>query len=218
MKNRSTPRLWMAIGFIALLFTITACERTAPAADTPPTATADPLQPTAVIVPALPSPTPAPSEEIPPTDPNTPPTDGNQESTAVDPTAEPTTPDQGQPQQDQVHTVGAGDTLSTIGLQYGVTAEEIIAANNLTDPNALTIGQILVIPAPGSVTVPPVVEATAVPPSSGVEQTHTVAAGENLFRIGLRYGCSVDQLATYNNIGAPYTLYVGDQIRIPASC
>lgn len=215
MKNRSTSRLWMAIGFVALLLTITACERTAPTVDTPAPATVDPLQPTAVIVPALPSATPFTAEEQPTTDPGSQPTDGDGQ-TAVDPTAEPAPPDQGQ--QEQIHTVGAGDTLSTIGLQYGVTAEEIIAANNLTDPNALTIGQTLIIPAPGSVVVPPVTQATAVPPSTGVEQLHTVAAGENLFRIGLRYGCTVDQLATYNNIGAPYTLYVGDQVRIPASC
>ena len=70
-----------------------------------------------------------------------------------------------------------------------------------------------------SATLPPAPEATAVPTqttSSTGEIIHTVAAGENLFRIGLRYGFTVQELATYNGIANPDVLSVGQQIRIPA--
>ena len=40
--------------------------------------------------------------------------------------------------------------------------------------------------------------------------------GENLFRIGLQYGFTAQELATYNNIPNVDRIYVGQEIRIPA--
>ena len=40
-------------------------------------------------------------------------------------------------------------------------------------------------------------------------------AGENLYRIGLQYGFTVEELATYNNLANPNSLSVGQQIQIP---
>jgi hypothetical protein len=44
---------------------------------------------------------------------------------------------------------------------------------------------------------------------------HIVQAGENLFRIGLRYGVHFTRLATYNGITDPTLIYVGQCIAIP---
>lgn len=44
------------------------------------------------------------------------------------------------------YTVQAGDTLLDIAGRFGVTVEEIVALNNLTDPSRLDIGQVLLIP------------------------------------------------------------------------
>jgi len=66
-------------------------------------------------------------------------------------------------------------------------------------------------------TVPPPAEPTQ-PAQPGVEQTYVVQAGDNLFRIGLRYGCSVLELSTYNGIANPNWISVGQVIRIPATC
>ncbi len=50
-----------------------------------------------------------------------------------------------------LYTVKSGDTLGTIADRFGVTIEEIIAANNLEDPDWLDPGMVLVIPArPGA--------------------------------------------------------------------
>lgn len=54
------------------------------------------------------------------------------------------------------------------------------------------------------------------PPASTGETIHIVAAGENLYRIGLRYGFTYQELAAYNNLANPDRLDVGQQIRIPA--
>lgn len=47
------------------------------------------------------------------------------------------------------------------------------------------------------------------------ERIHVVQSGENLFRIGLRYGFTYQQLGVYNGIAYPYTIYVGQEIKIP---
>jgi LysM repeat protein len=44
---------------------------------------------------------------------------------------------------------------------------------------------------------------------------HVVQAGENLFRIALRYGTTVGILASINNIPNPKLIYVGQKIYLP---
>lgn len=63
-----------------------------------------------------------------------------------------------------------------------------------------------------------VLPADATPPgqTTGTGETiHVVQAGENLFRIGLRYGFTAQELATYNGIPNVNLIYVGQEIRIP---
>ncbi len=101
----------------------------------------------------------------------------------------------------------------------GVPTQAIILPSPTPLPIASptpTIDPALLVP---SATPPPAPAATAVPApdtsSPTGETIHTVAAGENLFRIGLRYGFTVQELATYNGIANPNMLSVGQQIRIP---
>jgi LysM repeat protein len=46
------------------------------------------------------------------------------------------------------YTVVAGDTLGAIASQFGTTISALSAANGLADPNALRVGQELIIPPP----------------------------------------------------------------------
>lgn len=70
----------------------------------------------------------------------------------------------------------------------------------------------------------PVVEPTqeAAPPAEATPETsstgeiiHIVQAGDNLYRIGLQYGFTYQELANYNGITNPDRLEIGQQIRIP---
>jgi LysM repeat protein len=45
------------------------------------------------------------------------------------------------------YTVVSGDTLGAIAAAHGTTVAAIVAANNIADPNAIDIGQVLIIPA-----------------------------------------------------------------------
>ena len=48
----------------------------------------------------------------------------------------------------QEYTIEAGDTLSSIADQFGVTIDAIIAANELANPDFIQPGDTLTIPAP----------------------------------------------------------------------
>lgn len=44
------------------------------------------------------------------------------------------------------HTVERGETLASIAAKYGVTVADIVAANGISNPNLIAVGQELVIP------------------------------------------------------------------------
>ena len=72
------------------------------------------------------------------------------------------------------YTVSAGDTLSGIAAQFGVTVDDIVRVNNIADPNALSEGQVLTIPGRTPPTPIGGLMPTAVVPVTG---TLTVAPG-----------------------------------------
>ena len=46
----------------------------------------------------------------------------------------------------RTHTVKSGDTLYALAIRYGTTVAAIVSANNLANPNSISVGQVLVIP------------------------------------------------------------------------
>ncbi len=63
------------------------------------------------------------------------------------------------------YTVKSGDTLSKIADAFATTVDEIMAVNNLGDPNMIEVGQQLIIP--------PQIMATDTPAEPALEQTGT---------------------------------------------
>src|SRR5258706_9385746 len=59
------------------------------------------------------------------------------------------------------HVVKKGDTLVSVALQYGVDYRELAAWNNITNPNRIEIGQVLVLAAPAG--MPPIATPLATP-------------------------------------------------------
>jgi len=65
-------------------------------------------------------------------------------------------------------------------------------------------------------TPPPTTSApTPTSPPTG-EVTHVVQGGENLFRIALRYGTTVQAIASANGIANPARIYAGQTLTIPS--
>ena len=69
--------------------------------------------------------------------------------------------------QGSVHVVKAGDSLSAIAQQYGVSLQAIMAANSISNPSLIYAGQRLVIPG-----------ADAPAPAPADPAVHVVAGGE----------------------------------------
>lgn len=194
-----------------------ACERAVPPSDETENA---PI--TIENVPAVDDPfAPAVTDETAPSQPDesetvpgedTPPADTPPDGEAVDPPAssEPETdpaPSTPPTQAGGTYTVQAGDTLFAIAQRYNLTVAELASANNITNINRLSVGEVLTIPGAGA----------AAPPATGEERVHIVQRGENLFRIALQYGFTVNELVNYNNITNPARIDVGQEIRIPAN-
>ena len=114
------------------------------------------------------------------------------------------------------HVVRAGDGLYALALWYDVAASEIAAANGITNINLLRIGQTLCIPGEAAAAPLPTAQPTplAAPPSG---RTHTVQPGENLFRIALAYGVTVDSLMAANGITDVRFLRSGAVLIIPVA-
>jgi LysM repeat protein len=133
------------------------------------------------------------------------------------------------------YTVKSGDTPSAIAERLGVSVDELMKLNSITDPTQLEVGQVLRIPsakvttpAPGrtptaSTPTPKATSATntprpAVTPREGAT-TYTVQSGDNANDIALRFGITVEELAAANSttVDALRSLQVGDVLTIPAS-
>lgn len=94
-----------------------------------------------------------------------------------------------------IHIVQAGETLSSIAEQYGVSAERIILENELPNPENLVVGQSI------GIRVPDVV--------------HTVVEGDTLFEIAQTYDVEPNQILQNNpQIAAQEGLNPGDVIVI----
>lgn len=115
-------------------------------------------------------------------------------------------PGEPEPSGDTVYyTVRSGDTLSEIASRYGTTYQQLAQINNISNPNLIYPGQVLIISGNNN-------NASHDKP---VSATYTVRSGDCLSVIGARVGVSWQSIANANGIRSPYTIYPGQVIRIP---
>ena len=101
------------------------------------------------------------------------------------------------------YTVKSGDTLYKIATMYNTTVAKIAAANNITNVNSITVGQVLIIP--GTTVTPP--------PTTTVK--YTVKSGDTLYKIATMYNTTVAKIAAANNITNINLISVGQVLTIP---
>ncbi|MNI04173.1 Spore germination protein YaaH [compost metagenome] len=95
----------------------------------------------------------------------------------------------------QIHVVQAGQSLYGIAQAYGVTADEISEANQLSAPGRLVVGQTLVIPITG--------------------MYYWVQPGDSLYTIARRFGIGISDLAASNQLSLNQPLQIGLRLYIP---
>ncbi|MCP5154082.1 MAG: LysM peptidoglycan-binding domain-containing protein [Ectothiorhodospiraceae bacterium] len=123
------------------------------------------------------------------------------------------------------HALAPGETLLELAGRYGVSARDIMVANDVDDPRRLRAGRVLRIP--GAIAQPATrpaeapaaeVAASAVPTEPSPDAPaieHELARGETLLGLAQRYGVPARSIAQTNAIDDPRRLRAGQTLRIP---
>ena len=104
------------------------------------------------------------------------------------------------------HFVRFGETLSSIAVRYGTSIFSMMQINGIRNANLIYAGMTLRVPCSGTNYLPPC--------SSTI---YIVQPGDDLFRIGLRYGVGYYALASYNGLRNPNQIFAGMRLLIPCS-
>jgi murein DD-endopeptidase MepM/ murein hydrolase activator NlpD len=94
-----------------------------------------------------------------------------------------------------VYIVQEGDSLWDIAYRFHVSQDDLAAANGITNPNQITVGQPLVIPGLTGI--------------QGILTTEKVSLGETLHSLGLRYQLSIEMLERLNHLTSPNEIFAG---------
>ncbi len=100
-----------------------------------------------------------------------------------------------------VYVVQPDDTLGSIAARFNVSINDLMAANNLSDPNVLDVGQQLVIPGLEGIT--------------GVLDTEVINFGDSLHSLLRRTQIPLSLLQRLNHVVSPTELYVGASLIVP---
>lgn len=101
------------------------------------------------------------------------------------------------------YTVKSGDTLSGLASKYGTTVSAIASANGISNPDKIYVGQKLKI-----------TKGSSSSSSSSSKKYYTIQSGDTLSGIASKFGTTVKQLQSWNNISNANKIYAGTKIRV----
>jgi len=104
-------------------------------------------------------------------------------------------------QEEAIYIVQQGDSLNSIALRFGISSEKLISVNNLADPNALDIGQSLIIPGLEGI--------------SGVLTSRTLTLGTSFTQLTRQYQITPQDLSILNRITSPSETIAGVTFILP---
>ena len=99
--------------------------------------------------------------------------------------------------------VVSGDTLSKIVQKYGTTYQELARINGISNPDKISVGQVLKLPNSTS--------------SSSSTTTYTVVSDDTLSKIAQKFDTTYQELARFNGISNPDKISVGQILKVPNS-
>ena len=99
--------------------------------------------------------------------------------------------------------VKKGDTLSGIASKYGTTYQVLASYNGISNPNVISVGQVIKIP-----------NGTMSNITNASPKTYIVKSGDTLSGIAKRYGTTYQKIAKDNGIANPNKIYPGQKLII----
>jgi len=116
-------------------------------------------------------------------------------------TAQPASAQTPTPASGPAYIIQPGDTLSSIANRFSVSLNDLMSANNITDPNTIQAGQQLIIPGLAGVT--------------GTLGTEVVNFGDSFHSLVRQTQISAALLEKLNHIISPSEFYVGANMIVP---
>ncbi len=129
------------------------------------------------------------------------------------------------------HTVVYGDTVQSIAQQYGMTPDQLMQINNITNPDMIYRGQQLTVwattdvepsdsnSAQVNVSQTASVDLAATTPSqpaaAAPSTTYVIQPGDHLSEIAQRYNLTWPDIAKANNLNDPNQIFAGETLTIP---
>jgi len=141
------------------------------------------------------------------------PTNTPQPPTAtLEPSRTPEPSDTPTPSGPLTYVVEEGDSLASIADQFEVTIDQLIAANNLVDPNNIGVGSQLIIPDPDAdLPTETALPGTLVP---GATIEYVVKSGDSLLAIAVRFNTTIESISEANDLDPVEVLFVGTKLII----
>ncbi len=121
--------------------------------------------------------------------------------------------------QPESYVVQSGDTLIGTANRFGLSVTQLATYNNLSSRADLLRGQKLWL-VPGKVTAPattPAAPSTKPTKSSAATKNYKVKPGDGLIALSRQFNVPTTTLATLNNIRTTDSLYVGQNLKVPAN-
>ena len=110
------------------------------------------------------------------------------------------------------YTVKAGDTLYRIAYNHGISLTTLLSINGLSETSTILPGQQLVVSGSAKTTTATTTSVKTVSYSTGAS-THTVKAGDTLFRIAKNNGLTLSELRALNGLTSN-TIRVGQVLKV----
>jgi murein DD-endopeptidase MepM/ murein hydrolase activator NlpD len=104
-------------------------------------------------------------------------------------------------QQDAQYVVQPGDTLSKIALRFNISVDELTAANGISNPNQLFVGDVLILPGVDWI--------------EGVLDVSDVPVGETFRSLRRRYKLDDSHLGRVSGVVSPSQVYAGYPLMLP---
>ena len=114
--------------------------------------------------------------------------------------------------EETIHVIKKGETIYSIARSYGLSVQEVMNHNKISDARAIQVGAKIRIP--GTDAKNPVSSAPA--QQTRAYEEYRVEKNDTLYGLARRFGINLAELLDMNGFAPNYVIKTGEKIRVPA--